>query len=171
MGAPVPNNDAEFLATLWTHRSAIETFCRRLVGCSERGRELAQDTYIVALRRRETWEGRGTLRAWLHGIALNLCRNERRRASRQREEPLMADVPAEDPGGWEQTLMVERIEQLGVALERLSAEERFVLRCRYWDGLQDEAIASGAGWERKRVRALLQNARRHLRRRLSRRLS
>lgn len=43
-----------------------------------------QDVFIVAYRRRKSFEGRGTLRSWMYGITLRVARSYQRRASVRR---------------------------------------------------------------------------------------
>lgn len=44
--------------------------------------DVAQEVFLVALRRMDDFEGRSSIRTWLHGIARNLVRNHRRKHHR-----------------------------------------------------------------------------------------
>ena len=44
-----------------------------MLGSFEESEDLVQETFLRAWRRRETFEGRSSLRAWLYKIATNAC--------------------------------------------------------------------------------------------------
>jgi RNA polymerase sigma-70 factor (ECF subfamily) len=48
--------------------------------------DLAQETFLVLTRSRQSFEGRSSLYTWLYGILLNLERRERRRAGLRRRK-------------------------------------------------------------------------------------
>ena len=45
----------------------------RVLGREEDARDVCQETFLRAWRRRETYAGRASLRAWLYRIATNAC--------------------------------------------------------------------------------------------------
>ena len=63
----------EFGMMVEPHRRELHVHCYRMVGSVYEAEDLVQETFLRAWRRRETYEGRASLRAWLYKIATNLC--------------------------------------------------------------------------------------------------
>jgi RNA polymerase sigma-70 factor (TIGR02960 family) len=66
-------NRASFTAGVERHRRELHIHCYRMLGSFDESEDLVQETFLRAWRRRETFAGRSTLRAWLYKIATNAC--------------------------------------------------------------------------------------------------
>jgi RNA polymerase sigma-70 factor (ECF subfamily) len=64
---------ASFTASVERHRRELHVHCYRMLGSFEESEDLVQETFLRAWRRRETFAGRSSLRAWLYKIATNAC--------------------------------------------------------------------------------------------------
>ena len=62
-----------------------------MLGSYDESEDLVQETFLRAWRRRETWQGRASFRAWLYRIATNACLDHLDRHPRQPGRP--AGVP------------------------------------------------------------------------------
>jgi RNA polymerase sigma-70 factor (ECF subfamily) len=62
-----------FAGLVERHRRELQVHCYRMVGSYDDSEDLVQETLLRAWRRRETFEGRASFRAWLYRIATNTC--------------------------------------------------------------------------------------------------
>jgi RNA polymerase sigma-70 factor (TIGR02960 family) len=68
--------------------------CYQILGSVADAEDMLQETLLAAWRGLSNFEGRSSLRSWLHKIAVNGCLNALRdRSRRPREVPLMAEPP------------------------------------------------------------------------------
>ena len=92
-----------FAAQLEPHRRELQIHCYRMLGSLDEAEDLVQETFLRAWRKRASYEGRASVRAWLYKIATNACldllaRNKRRVApsgagANPSEVPWLEPVP------------------------------------------------------------------------------
>ncbi len=61
---------------LGSYRSELFAHCYRMLGSHHDAEDVLQEVSLRALRGRAEFEGRSSLRTWLHRIAVNACLNE-----------------------------------------------------------------------------------------------
>ena len=66
-------DEAAFAALVEPHRRELQVHCYRMLGSFEDSEDLVQETFLRAWRKRKTFQGRSSFRAWLYGIATNAC--------------------------------------------------------------------------------------------------
>jgi RNA polymerase sigma-70 factor, ECF subfamily len=90
-----------FAAATGRYRRELEVHAYRMLGSAEDAEDIVQETFLRAWRRRETFRGDATLRAWLYGIATNatldlLQRGTRRLLPQLLSEPTDPDAVLEE---------------------------------------------------------------------------
>ena len=97
VAAAKAGDEAAFVSLVERYRRELHVHCYRMTGSFEDAEDLVQETFLRAWRRRASFEGRSTFRAWLYRIATNACldalAHERRRA---RPDPGAALPPPAD---------------------------------------------------------------------------
>lgn len=126
--------------------------------------DLVQDTFTVALTRSNAVpDDDDEARRWLFAVARRLLANERRTSDRRRRLAdqavpgvrLAAPIVLPDPGLRDEALDVWR---------SLTDEERYLLRARAWDGLDNAELADDLGCSLSAAENRVSRARARLRR-------
>jgi RNA polymerase sigma-70 factor (ECF subfamily) len=152
------------------HLDALYEFVHwRVGGDRQLAEDVVQDTFLVALDRLRTFDGRSSLHTWLCGIAKNRLRTERRRRRPASIEDLLeeadpeidallAAVDREPLPDW----ILERAETqelVGATLSSLPPDYRAALLGKYVEELSVEELARGAGKSVKSTESTLHRAR------------
>jgi RNA polymerase sigma-70 factor, ECF subfamily len=97
----LPVDADAFAAEIEPFRRELQVHCYRMLGNVYEAEDLAQDALMQAWHKRDTFEARGTLRAWLYKIATNACLNALQRKPRRSlplargtATPVDAPIPA-----------------------------------------------------------------------------
>jgi RNA polymerase sigma factor (sigma-70 family) len=144
-----------------------------LTGSPEAAEDLTQETFLQAWRGLGTFDGRATLRTWLHRIAHREFLQALRRQPRLRGGPLhmggQALVSLEAAGEVREPYSVGLTEsiELRVIISQLPMEERQIIVLHYLEGYQHEEVAHILGIPLRRVRQRLVEARGRLQQELA----
>jgi RNA polymerase sigma-70 factor (ECF subfamily) len=132
-----------FEAQVRRHTRELHVHCYRMTGSLEESEDLVQETFLRAWRKREQFEGRSSLRAWLYKIATNACLDALDKRPRvptpDGEVPwlqpypdaLLAELSSDEDGPEEAVLAKETIElTFLIAIQHLAPLPRAVLVLR-----------------------------------------
>ncbi|MGW0719209.1 RNA polymerase subunit sigma-70 [Streptomyces sp. NPDC002778] len=155
------------------HQRELHVHCYRMLGSFDDAEDTVQETFLRAWRRRETFEGRSTFRAWLYRIATNACLDL---LAKRRPEPatggevlwlqpypdrLLDELPAGDAEEPESRALARETIELAylVALQHLAPRPRAVLILRDVLGWPAKEAAQLLGDSVNSVNSALQRAR------------
>jgi RNA polymerase sigma-70 factor (ECF subfamily) len=129
-----------------------------MLGDGEAALDVVQEAFALALRRRRTFRGEGTLEAWVWRIVMNSARDWLR-ANRVRSSDLLREQ--------EMTMPLEPDELIRQLLLALPERQRLTVFLRYYADLSYDQIAEALGVQSGTVAASLNAAHTSLRRRLA----
>jgi RNA polymerase sigma-70 factor (TIGR02960 family) len=170
-------DESAFSVLAERHRRELHVHCYRMLGSFEDAEDAVQETFLRAWRRRETFEGRSTFRAWLYRIATNACLDllarRRPRPATGGEVPwlqpypdrLLDEVPAGEADAPEAVAVARETIELAylVAVQHLAPRPRAVLILRDVLGWPAKDVAELLGDSVNSVNSALQRARAGLR--------
>ena len=141
------------------HKDYVFRVAWGFLGDRELAEDVTQEVFLRLAKGRRRWRPRARLRTLLYQIALNTCREIRRR--RARDARLTSDavtredtVPARDP----------RLADLARALDVLSQRQREAVVLRFYEGLDTRETAKVMGCRQGTVKSHLHRALEALRR-------
>jgi RNA polymerase sigma-70 factor, ECF subfamily len=149
----------DFLSEIYAqYRDSLVRVLYRRTGDRDRAEELTQEVFARAVAAPPR-----NPRPWLFAVALNLVREDGRKASRQgrRLELYRHELPANVPGPDEELLRDEKVQRVRNALDVLSDRDREVLLLQA-EGMSYDEIAETTGLARGAIGTTLARARRRL---------
>jgi RNA polymerase sigma-70 factor (ECF subfamily) len=179
----------EFVRQTEPFRRELLAHCYRMVGSVDEAEDLVQETYLRAWRAYDTFQGRSSLRTWIHRIATNACLSALEQRGRRvlpsglggpADDPDALPDPAEPEVAWlgpvaDALLLPETHDPatistardsvrlaLVAALQYLPARQRAVLLLREVLGFSAGDVAAMLGVSTAAVKSVLQRARARL---------
>jgi RNA polymerase sigma-70 factor (ECF subfamily) len=83
VAAATAGDESAFSELSERYRPELRVHCYRMLGSFEDSEDLTQETFLRAWRKRASFEGRSSFRAWLYRIATNACLDALERRSRR----------------------------------------------------------------------------------------
>jgi RNA polymerase sigma-70 factor (ECF subfamily) len=160
--------DAEFQTAFEQHKDVVYRFAWRMSGPAA-AEDITQDVFVSLLRHPDRFDpARGTLRAFLLGVARNLALKRWR--SEHRFEPLDEEAMAAREPARAEVIDFDRLdvgEMVGQAVRALGPLQREVVILAEYEGLTLAEIARTVDADVGTVKSRLHRARENLRRMLA----
>lgn len=153
-------NDTELERLFKTYHDALVRYLTRRLGDRDWAEEVAQETFLRALRQDHLTNER----AWLFAVATNLVRDDARREDRRRQKLRLLAEEARDVEVESAESALERAQeaaQARKAIDALMERDRLALLMRE-EGLNYEEIAEALGLSVGSIGTTLARARRRL---------
>ena len=159
-----------------TYWNELNFLANRLLADESGANDCVQETFIKAINKIDGFEGRGSLRAWLHQIAVNEALIELRKKSARKEESLeelMLDF--DESGHYIQSyhghpvsfdVLQESIEvkqKIKQSIDKLPGNFRIILILRDFEGYSTKEVAEKLNMTEQNVKVRLHRARLALR--------
>ncbi len=152
-----------FNALVLAYQNSAYTVAFRIMGEAHSAADAAQEAFIMAFRRLETYRG-GSFRAWLLRITTNQCYDELRR--RQRRPAVSVDELGDDPPIPDDSDTPEEVAQqhelqraIQDCINALNDDQRVALVLCDVEGLNYQEIAETVGVQVGTVKSRLSRAR------------
>lgn len=130
------------------HQATVYRVCYRVLGNREDVEDAAQEAFVRAYRKLDTFRGQSAFRTWLLRLTVNVSLNERGRrkplASLDGSDPARVDTAAE-PGPEAEALRSEAAAQVHGALQSLTPNHRAAVILRDLEGLSYPEVAAALG--------------------------
>jgi RNA polymerase sigma-70 factor (ECF subfamily) len=162
--------DEKSFQILWSaHRDAVYRFACWMLEDRVAAEDVVQDCFIALLEHPGRFDPeRASLRAFLLGIARNLCRNRWRRIASEVDFEDNDDIAFEEPGALDGLVSEEENAILNAALGALPPLQREALFLFEYEGLSLEEAAAVAQVNVGTLKSRLYRGRERLKRELAR---
>jgi RNA polymerase sigma-70 factor, ECF subfamily len=157
-------NEEAVLALYGRHRTALFRFVCRLTGSVAIAEDVTQECFLALVQGAGYRADRGTLQAYLFGMARNLVFRRLRISERESEELAEATDPVDILG---QLLSSQRAAMVADAVQKLPVLQREAVILFEYEELSLDEIAGITGVDTGAVKARLHRGRESLRRRLA----
>lgn len=123
------------------YQRMIHALTFRMTGSVAEFEDLAQEAFVQAWHHLDRFRGESTFSSWLYRIAVNLCLNWRKRATRRdrahRDWAEQAELPRAGGKGSDDSLASQRVQE---ALVRLPPKQRAAVILTTYDGLNHAEV-------------------------------
>ncbi|MBI1282001.1 MAG: sigma-70 family RNA polymerase sigma factor [Anaerolineaceae bacterium] len=124
-------DEKTFEALSEPYRRELQVHCYRMMGSVQDAEDMVQETYLRAWRRRDTYEGRASFRAWLYKIATNACLDALEKRKRRVVPFTHGDAATLDqpiPADFNEPIWLEPIPDEWLAVSDIGPESYYAAR-------------------------------------------
>jgi len=151
---------AAFRTLVERYQRVLFTVAARMLGDADQAADAAQDAFVRAYRKLQTYDSRHKFFSWLYRILVNECLNVRR--SRGRFEPITPTMPSGGDDPQRQAQRAETRARVQAALAQLVPLHREVIVLRHFAEQSYQEMAVTLGIPEKTVKSRLYSARQRL---------
>jgi RNA polymerase sigma-70 factor (ECF subfamily) len=155
-----------FMHLVDTYQRPVYNLCYRMLGDSTEAEDAAQETFLRAYTKLNTYQPSRKFSSWLFSIASHYCidslRKRRYHVVSWDDLPPWRMMPATDPEPEESTLQKERQTDLQHLLDSLPGDYRAAVVLRYWHEMPYDQIAETLNTTISAVKSRLFRARQML---------
>jgi len=162
IAASLADDPDAFAELVRLHQRRVFRLAGRFFLRPEDVEEVAQETFLTAWQRLDTYKARAPFEHWLTRLCLNCC-YARLRKDRRVEQPVDALPPTAAPNADPDAKL-----EVAALLQRLEPQDRFILLLMDGEGWSAAEIAERLGWTRTNVKVRAHRARKRLREALER---
>ncbi len=153
---------AAFGELIRRHQSQVRNFLRRLTGDISTADDLAQDCFLHAWNKLQTFTGRGSFIGWLLKVAYTTFLQSKRKSKRYREVlDEAAYVAAIESRSY--TLQSDEVSDLDKFLAVLTEDERAIIVMSYACGLSHREISDVTGLPTGTVKSVIYRSKEKIR--------
>ena len=115
--------------------------CLSMTNDSSQAEDFTHDIFIKVFHKLDDFQQKSSFSTWLYSISYNYCADQLRLSKRLPTTVLEEHIDWCSSDSVEAQLREETLQVMKIAMEKLSAQERSLLRLKYEDGLSIEEIA------------------------------
>lgn len=150
---------AAFEGLVTRYQRVLFTVARRMLGNEDAANDAAQNAFVKAYQKLDTFDPTRRFFSWIYRILVNECINARR--DQRPDQPLTPDLPSTGTPA-DLFEVTERRERVQAAILALPLEYREVIVLRHYTGLSYDEIGETLNIPSKTVKSRLYSAKERL---------
>lgn len=148
------------------YQKLLYTLALKLLKKPEEAEEMAQDTFIKAFQKLDSYEGKSKFSTWLYSITYNACISELRK--RRIEFKSLDDRQVSDQDEqkmhdyYRETRKEDQEKYLNLALEKLPEDDQFLITLYYYESQSMDEISIITGLTVSNIKVKIHRARKKM---------
>ena len=153
-------NQEEYSVLIDRYKAAVYRHCFAVIRDEDEAKDIAQDTFIAAYYKLDSYDTKRPLATWLFKIATNKCLDALRKRKHEvaLDENMAAAIVSEEVPPNVQALYTE----MYTAIARLKPEYGICISLFYWQGLSIKDIAAVMNTRENTIKSWLRRAKEQL---------
>ncbi len=159
-------NAAAFAHLIAKYQNMVFSLALKLLKNAEDAEELAQDTFVKAYQKLDSYEAKAKFSTWLYKIAYNACISELRKRHIHFSSLEEQQISDEDEGRiqsyFRENKKADQEYYLNLALAQLPEDDQVLITLYYFDDQSMEEISSITGLTESNVKIRIHRARKKM---------